>query len=225
MDVKAMTETELRDLLIYPAQTGHYGCDDRFMALEELIQRTAGPKHWHTGQVDHVWHVWINQEASRPPTATRLPDWIDPSGKNLYGFKSMLGLMEYLPKRIGDERRKALPTVHQQCSHSVPEPLADNHLQCWLGQKLGECPILKRLDGTFAEFRAKPYYREITDEQVDGVKAATCAWHLYTSGQFVDWNEGAVQDSSDRKFWGRVYDNLSCDPQPEDSVDDRPDPG
>lgn len=160
--------------------------------------------------IDHVWHVWINSEGEfneNRPTEMQL----DPHKRGLYAFKSAMQLLPHLGKMITKDRLKSLPLVHQQCLHSAPESMEENHLACWLGQRLDSCPILKRLRAKFDEERKRPYYGEkITDEDVDHVAAMTCVWHLLMGQDgFVDWNEGAIQDSSDRQYWRRLYDNLA----------------
>jgi hypothetical protein len=162
-----------------------------------------------SNRTDHVFHVWINSEAGPKDKPTEMP--LEPHKDGLYSFKAAMQMMPWLTAAIGRERRKQLPLVHQQCSHSPPEPIAEEYLTCALGQKLRECPILQRLADTFAEWRAKSYYSAITDEQVDAVKAQTCLWHMLmgNNGAFVDWMEGPVQTVSDRMFWQRVYDHMS----------------
>lgn len=161
-------------------------------------------------KVDHVFHVWINSENGRfNEKPSDMP--IDPHGRKLYDFKSAMQLLPWLGKQITEDRTGALPLVHQQCSHSRPEPLAENYLQCWLGKKLKECPILQRLRACFdVERKRSRYCADITDEQIDEVAAHVCVWHmLMGTDAFVDWNEGAVQDVSDRRFWNNVYDSLA----------------
>lgn len=174
-------------------------------------------------KADHVFHVWINQEATRfrrLEEADKKPEKhdIDPHGRGLYAFKSAMNLIEskgqsWLGATIGKNRRKSLPLTHQQCSHSAPEPLKENYHQCYLGERLDSCPILIRLRATFDEERQRSeYYRAITDEQVDEVAARVCVWHLLMGlgpNAFVDWNEGAFQSVSDRMFWDRVYSNMA----------------
>lgn len=173
-------------------------------------------------KTNHVFHVWINSEDDRLREMNNdgiKPDkyTIDPHKDGLYGFKSAMQLLSskgqtWLGKTIGDNRLKSLPLVHQQCSHSEPDPLEENYHVCYRGEKLAECPILKRLRDTFAkEMERSAYYREITDEQIDEVAAQVCVWHLLmgSGNMYVDWNEGAFQSVSDRMFWSRVYDNLS----------------
>lgn len=180
---------------------------------------------WLTNAVDHVWHVWINSEGKFDEKAgDDRPMKFDPHEEGLYDFKSALGLLTGLGARLAKDRRQELPQVHQQCSHSAPEAIEEpNHLTCALGQKLTECPILQRLRATFDEYRKKPYYASIAERHVDEVAAATCVWHLLSTAMqgrgFVDWNEGAVQDVSDRMFWNRVYDNLSSQPEPPQRVE------
>ena len=156
---------------------------------------------------DHAWHVWINSEQSNK--YTQLP--IQPHERGLYSFKGAMQTLPWLKEAIGRERRKELPMVHQQCSHSKPEAMEENHLACWLGQRLDKCPILERLKASFRETMERPYYRQdIRPEDIDEAMAMTCIWHmLMCTDAYVDWNEGAVQDSSDRRFWSNVYDSLA----------------
>lgn len=187
--------------------------------MERELRAALTKRLWLDNKVDHVWHVWINSESPMgkdEDKPTVMP--INPHEDEFYSFKSMIGMVDWLGGRIEAERKQALPMVHQQCSHSAPEAMPENYLMCGLGQKIKECPILQRLRAKFAEQRAHPYYATITDDQVDRVQAATCLWHMYSQGfrgQFVDWNEGAVQDCSDRKFWNRVYENLASEPEEE----------
>jgi len=176
-------------------------------------------------KTNHLFHVWINSEATRfreYGVAEKPHHGFDPHERGLYDFKSAMQLLEYLPKQITRERTKSLPLVHQQYLHSAPEPIPENHLTCWLGERLDACPILKRLRASFDEYRLKhPYYASVTDEQVDGVAAQVCVWHLLM-GQpgFVDWQEGAVQTTSDRMFWDRLYRNLADVPPDQPEADD-----
>ena len=167
-------------------------------------------------KVDHVFHVWINSEADR--FREKKADAIDPHERGLYNFRSALQMLDWLGKQITKERLGKLTMLHQQCSHCNPEPLKENYLQCWLGKKLVECPILLRLRETFAVEKKRQYYADITDEQIDEVAAMVCVWHmLMGTDAFVDWNEGAIQDVSDRMFWRNVYDNLMGGEQNEKS--------
>lgn len=202
-------------------------------------------------KIDHVWHIWINQEADllrtwerhnptgetatetrrgkpvETPTKPRTPlELIDPHERGLYNFKAAVGLLPWLTRMIGLERTNAMPLEHQQCLHAAPEPIPENILTCGLGKKLSECPILARLRATFDQERGRKrpdggdsFYAEITDEQVDNVAAMTCVWHmLMGSDGFVDWQEGAVQTTSDQMYWERLYKNLS-QPIPDEPSD------
>jgi hypothetical protein len=186
-------------------------------------------------KTDHVWHVWINAESDRlrewqkanpsgevatetrrgrqveTPVPQRTPlDLIDPHGRGLYSFKSAMQTLPWLTRVIGMERQRTLPLVHQQCSHSPPEPIKEEFLTCSFGKKLRECPILQRLRDSISDQQQNAYYRSIEPERVDELQAMTCVWHMLMGHDgFVDWNEGAVQTVSDRMFWDRVYESLS----------------
>jgi hypothetical protein len=168
-----------------------------------------------SGKADHVFHVWINREADKNAENVQP---IDPHKDGLYDFKSAMNTLPYLTRMIEKERKRELPMVHQQCSRQSPEPLPENFLTCAFGVKLRECQILARLNATFDEMRSKPYpdgqpsyYRDIPDSEIDKAKAMACVWHMLMGNgkAFVDWNEGAVQDESDKIYWRRVYDNLA----------------
>jgi hypothetical protein len=151
-----------------------------------------------------------------------LLELIDPHERKLYDFKAAVGMLPWLTMMIGKERTRSMPLTHQQCLHSAPEPIPENVMTCGLGKKLSECPILTRLRETFDQERGRKrpdggdsFYAEITDEQVDQVAAMTCVWHmLMGSDGFVDWQEGAVQTTSDRMYWERLYANLAEQPEP-----------
>jgi hypothetical protein len=168
-------------------------------------------------KADHVFHGWINSESGFHDEEPKESP-INPHEEGLYSFKSAMNTLAWLPQKIGAERMRALPLVHQQCSHSAPEPLRENYLTCAFGVKLRECPILARLGMTFDAERNKTgsdgqpsYYADIPDTEIDKAKAMVCVWHMLMGQHkgYVDWNEGAVQDVSDRRFWDQVYSNLA----------------
>lgn len=97
------------------------------------------------------------------------------------------------------EREGKLSGTHQQCSHSKPEQIPDNHLSCCLGAKCAECPHLKALDGTA---RSEP-------EDIDQMKAWTCAAHIVSEGGDMA-NEGYLLTVSDRMFWDNVHESLAA---------------
>jgi hypothetical protein len=145
----------------------------------------------------------------------------------MYAFKSAMQLIPWAAVAIKKAREGALPTTHQQCSHSKPEPIKNNVMRCWLGKDVAQCPILADLQASVDTERVrtlpngKPsYYAEVTQDEVYEMMASVCTWHLLMSHiasetkelpkpSYVDWNEGAFQDTSDRMFWDRVYQG--CD--------------
>lgn len=151
----------------------------------------------------------------------------NPPMGTMYAWKSAVQFMGWAARQIKKAREGTLPTTHQQCSHCKPEPIADNQLHCWLGQDVAKCPILDDLKACFDRERQRTIpdgrpscYATITDDDVYEVMGYVCTWHLLMSslatkedqlprGAFVDWNEGAFQDKSDRMFWARVYDSMS----------------
>ena len=150
-----------------------------------------------------------------------------PPVDSLYAFKSAIQMLGWAPDQIKKARRGQLRAMHQHCSHCKPEPIENNVLSCWLGQDVAKCPILDDLSGCFERERQrclpdgrKSYYADITDDEIFQVMGYVCTWHLlmsYVAAEkrdlpppaFVDWNEGAFQDKSDRMFWSQVYDSMS----------------
>lgn len=178
--------------------------------------------------LDHIFHVWINRRQQENGTHE----------SHLYSFKGMVQLLFWAPNKLKEAFERKLPTVHQQCSHSPPEPIQNNRLRCWLGKDVTECPILASVKAVWDEHMEKPFYAE--RNKPDGlyqIMGQVCAWHLFMSDvshaiecekphvrrgkeepgpsaclpepAYIDWNEGAMQDESDRMFWDRVYTNLT----------------
>jgi hypothetical protein len=175
-------------------------------------------------ETNHAWHVWMNRRQTERQKAGE--KW----EHSLYEFKSLLQFLTYGHQQIQRAFEGKLRTTHRQCSHSAPEPIADNCLRCCLGQEVTTCDILVSIQSTFNEERervmpfngSKPYSK-ITDEEVYQVMAATCAWHIYTKAtgavedgwHGVDTSEGHLLDESDRRFWRNVYESMAQQP-PED---------
>lgn len=161
---------------------------------------------------DHLWHVWINQYAQGESEKGK------PRPHSLYEFKSMLQALPWLGRTLGKERKGELPKTHRQCSRCAPEHIHENHLECCLGVKCAECPILISLRTSIAA-RSKEHYKEITDEDVDHLCGLTCAWHIFTTATGTpadhwgcDTSEGYIKDESDRMFWSNLYKSLSGGP-------------
>ena len=177
---------------------------------------TEQRKQWD--RVDWIWHTWINERQEQ-----RRKDGQE-TEHDLYEWKRALVEMMRMPIWLKRARTGDLPTEHQQCSHSETEPISENRLICALGVNVLECPILTSLRARFDTVRAeREFYRNVTDGDVDQVAAWTCAWHIFTEHQKnpgIDTSEGYVQDESDRRFWKRVYDNLTA--EDEYSEDDVP---
>ena len=153
---------------------------------------------WFTRDVGQVWHEWFNSEKDHDSTK--------------YAFKEMLLELARLPHLFKAHREKTLPKVHQQCSVSKPVPIDNSKLTCCLGVDVSTCPILKSLEGYFAKRRK--FYTSITEEQMDGVKAATCCQHILRESEMgrrhtFDTSEGYVLTESDRMYWDNVYANLA----------------
>lgn len=155
--------------------------------------------------LSYLWHWWINSLAPDGPAG-------DPHERHLYDWKSALESMGYFESYLHAAFTDSLRTQHQQCSHSVPVPLEGNRVRCALGKTVTECPILLSLKAKFEE-NHKQYKDSVPAEAVYELMARTCAWHMlieHIVGKvYIDWNEGAMQDESDRKYWDTVYGHMS----------------
>lgn len=158
--------------------------------------------------MSHVLHVWINGRQQQRHANN------EPWEQSLYEWKSAQEELRRLPIWLKRLREDDLPAVHQQCSHSAPEPIAENHLICALGVNVAECPIVASVYATVKEHRERerfPY--NLTDEDADQMVASVCCWHIFTekltSKPYIDTSEGYYQDESDRRFWSNVYTSLS----------------
>lgn len=159
--------------------------------------------NWMTRDVAQVWHEWFNSEKDHDTTK--------------YSFKEMLLELARLPLLFKAHREGKLPKVHQQCSVSAPVAIKNDKLTCCLGKNVDECPILKSLDGYFAQRRK--FYTSITEDEMDGVRAATCCQHILRESEMgrkhtFDTSEGYVLTESDRMYWDNVYRNLAG-PEPD----------
>jgi len=155
---------------------------------------------WLTRDVGQVWHEWFNGEKDHDRTK--------------YAFKEMLLELARLPKLFKAQREGTLPKTHQQCSLSAPVAIG-NRLTCCMGVNVAECPILKSLESYFTNRRE--HYKGITDEEMDGVKAATCCQHILRESNMgrkvlFDTSEGYILTESDRMYWDNVYESMSRRP-------------
>lgn len=145
----------------------------------------------------------------------------------MYAWKSAVQMLAWAGQHIQKARDGKLRQVHQHCSHCQPEQIEGNVLTCWLGKDVAKCEILDDLAATFAKERRGYYERETKPEDVYELMGYVCVWHLLVSHlatkddqlpppAFVDWNEGAFYDKSDRMFWERVYDSMGKPEEPEE---------
>lgn len=138
--------------------------------------------------IQHEWHVMINQFNERKP-------W-------MYDAMTIADEIPRMTMLFKMERLGELPNVHQQCSHSDPEPIKDNHLTCCLGKKCKECPYILALESA-----------SISREVVDEMKAWTCAVHIISekakNPNSFDDSEGFILTVDDMMYWQRVYESLS----------------
>jgi len=189
--------------------------EERAARLAELKERDR--PHRRLRDMDHLFHTWINRRQDERSNAG------EPWEHDLYEWKAALQELRRLPHWLRQARTGTLPTVHQQCSHSAPEPIPANRLTCALGADVTECPILRSLYASFEEqrthiaaYNGEPSYPDLTADDGDEIAARVCTWHIFTE-QFrrvvsgrpqIDTSEGYVQDEGDRMFWGNVYDSL-----------------
>lgn len=143
----------------------------------------------------HQWHVAINKH-NHP---LEVKDWKD--RKWMYDAKQIADEQPRLVILFKMERDGTLPTAHQQCSRSEPEPVVDNHLTCCLGVKCKECPVLLSLEAMAA-----------APEEIDVAKSWTCVAHILTQDQMIDTSEGYIMTEDDKMYWQNVYSSLSGAP-------------
>ncbi|MDX2059901.1 MAG: hypothetical protein SFV24_18980, partial [Gemmatimonadales bacterium] len=121
--------------------------------------------------------------------------------KWMYEAMDMASEVERLPLLFRKEREGGLTKVHQQCSLSPTEPVADNHLTCCLGIECRKCPQLLALESA-----------ELSPEEIDRAKAWTCVAHIAMSGGDPA-GEGYILTTDDRMFWDRTYASMAGEDQ------------
>jgi hypothetical protein len=166
------------------------------------------------GSLSYLWHWWINSLPKDGPAGC-------PHKRHLYGFKSALESLGYFETYLRSAFTDSLRQTHQQCSLQAPEAIpSKNAVHCALGKCVTECPILLSLKESFEKHHDGYYKERVPAEALYELMARTCAWHMLMEeidGRLIDWNEGAMQDQSDRIFWDRVYDSLAQADQAEDA--------
>ena len=195
----------------------------------------TAPEQQRYGEISgrrNALHQWINRRQDERRKNG------EPQESTLYEWKDMEAERERLPGWLQRAFEGNLPTIHQQCSRQPPEPIAENHLICALGQDVTTCPMLLSLRETFDEQRVDErrwheknprFTLDLTDESVYQAMATVCTWHIYTSvfqvppkreSRLIDTSEGYVQDESDRRFWRNTYDSLQAGIGDEDDEGD-----
>lgn len=166
----------------------------------------------HRSDVTWLWHAWINKRQDERAKNSQ------PWESDLYEWKAAFEAMTgYLIHQLRQARTGTLPTVHQQCSHSDPEPIKKPVLTCAMGVDVTACPILQSLYA-FGDEQRDSRHMTASPEDIDELAARTCAWHIFTekfratekNGYGFDTSEGYALDTSDRMFWDRVYANLQA---------------
>ena len=146
--------------------------------------------------LSHEWHVAVNRHGDEWRKAGN--DW----GAMRFMYEAM-HMADEVPRMVmlfRQEREKALPQTHQQCSMQAPVPVKDNHLSCCLGVKARECPHLLALEKV----------ERCTPDDVDTAKAWTCAAHIVSQGG-DHANEGYMLRVDDRMYWDNVYASLASE--------------
>ena len=169
-------------------------------------------------KLDHIWHVWINRRNRLDGDNPRQPSVTDPPMGSMYSWKSALQTLTWAPGALKKAFTGALATQHQQCSHCKPVPVENNELRCYLGQDVTKRPILLDLQACFKE--QPTCLASVADDDIYEVMGAVCIWHMLAADwaqdrkdlpppAFIDWNESAFQDKSDRMFWENVYTSMA----------------
>jgi hypothetical protein len=137
--------------------------------------------------LNHRWHVALNRY-NTSGKGNEFRHW-------MYEAKHLADEVARMAMLFQREREGKLPEIHRQCSHSRPAAIADNHLTCCLGKPCRACPHLLALEQS-----------EIKPEEIDIVKAWTCAAHILSQPQnSIDTSEGYLKTVGDRMFWENVY--------------------
>lgn len=134
------------------------------------------------------WHASINRHSSAETFKEM---------SFMYEAKKMATEVPRMAVLLKMEREGNLSKVHRQCSHSLEVSIENNHLSCAMGVKCSECPHLLSLDET----------KRSTPEEIDMMKAWTCAAHIVSKGGDVA-NEGYLLTVSDRMYWDNVYESM-----------------
>ena len=144
------------------------------------------------GDVNHEWHVAINNHSSEQLHAKKeWPIW-------MYEAKSAAGEVPRLALLFSREREGKLTKTFRRCSCCPDQKhVVDNHLTCCLGVECRKCPHLAALD------KAK-----LSPDEIDWIKAWTCAGHILACGGDMA-GEGFILTVDDRMYWDSVMESLS----------------
>lgn len=142
--------------------------------------------------LSHEWHVSINKYSTAMREEKK--EW----PHFMYAAKDMADEIPRLAMIFKKEREGTLDKVHKQCSRSPEQEVINNHLTCAKGVKCASCPILKSLETT----------ERSTPEDIDLIKAWTCAAHILSSNTFYDC--GFVQSVDDEMYWDNVHRSLGA---------------
>lgn len=146
--------------------------------------------------VDHAWHVAINHRMDEGTGDERMK--VFQEARFMYDAKSAAAALPSMAYQFKKERMGELRKVYQKCSCCTDaQHVVDNHLTCCLGVECRKCPHLLALNSA-----------KLEPEQIDWIKAWTCAAHIVSKGGDVN-GEGFILATDDRMFWDSVYKNRS----------------
>lgn len=140
--------------------------------------------------MSHDWHVQINRFNDGKHG--------DDRASFMYEAKTLADEVPRLAMLFKMERTDTLTKTHQTCSCCAPKPIAKNELTCCLGTKCAACPMLHALDNV----------ENATPDQIDMMKAWTCAAHIVSEGGDMA-GEGYILTTDDRMYWDGVYESLA----------------
>lgn len=138
--------------------------------------------------LSHKWHCAINKHTEQYMGTSDWPGW-------MYAAKEVADEIPRMVLLFKSERTDQLPSTHKQCSHSESVEVEDNHLSCCKGVKCKECEHLIALEAA-----------ELSPDEIDTIKAWTCASHILSTGGDVA-GEGYLLRVDDRIFWDNLYRN------------------
>ena len=144
--------------------------------------------------VDNTWHRAVNAHADAQHQAGQPFE----AHRFMYEAKKAAREVPRLALLFESERLDKLAKSFRKCACcSTGRHIVDNHLTCCLGVECRKCPHLLSLEKA-----------DLPVEQIDWLKAWTCAAHILSKGGDVA-NEGYILTVDDRMFWDSVSQSLA----------------